>query len=218
MSLGVVILSNAATDDLAALTQRTLDTLKGALGTLEASVVVVEQCDERVWPGTLTVYPRRPFHFNAFVNLGVRMIPTSHVLICNNDLEFEPDSVSLLYDYARSSGVAAVCPVCPTNDRQRGLAEVEYGFEIGKHFSGWCFLLRRDAWETIGGLDEDFAFWYADDATVEQLKRVGLEVAVLSSAKVIHHANGTLRTLERRKRIALTRHQKAIFVAKYGKL
>jgi len=214
MSVGVVVLSKASTPELAAVTGRMLGSLAVADRATELDVVVVEQA-MKAWHFR-TVFRADSFNFNAFANFGATQVDGDHLLICNNDLVFHRASIDLLHSYAIAHDLPVVCPVCPLNPRQAGLLQPETGTEVGKHFAGWCFLIRRDAWEAIGRFDEDFPFWYADDATVEQLKRAGLSVTVLPSAVVEHRASSTLSTLPRMQRSKLTKQQHQRFLAKYG--
>lgn len=215
MNLGVVILSNAHTPELVDVTSRILDSLTAAIRPFPDTLVLEQSNRIWGWPGVRTIRMDAEFNFNRFANFGMANVAGDHVLIANNDLVFHPGSLERLYACAVETGLAVVCPVCPHNERQAHLRKPEVGTEIGVHFAGWCFLIRRDAWETIGYFDEDFPFWYADNAVVEQLEQAGLEIAVLPSAKVEHYASQTLATLPRRQRQELTRQQRSRFEAKY---
>lgn len=220
MSVGVVILSNANTPSLSYLTEQLLSSLGDAAPKSLLDVVVVEQT-ARKWPLCMTINRSDEFNFNRYANLGVERVCGDHLLICNNDIRLSPGSIDRLHDYAVTHGTPVVCPVCPLNPKQADLVAgsiPEVGTEVGRHFTGWCFLMARQAWLIIGGFDEDFPFWYADNATVEQLKRANLLITVLPDALVSHHASQTLKTLPRPERIVLTKAQRSRFEAKYGPL
>lgn len=217
MSVGVVVLSKASTPELASLTEQTLTSLSEAAALTMLDVVVMEQSSRR-WPLVMTVTKLDEFNFNQFANIGASLVHGDHLLICNNDLRFHPDAIDILHRYAIQQDAPVVCPVCPLNPRQEDLTEPEIGTAVGRHFTGWCFMIHRDAWRAIGGFDEEFPFWFADNATVEQLKRANLPITVVPQACVSHHASSTLNTLQRPDRSRLTKQQRAKFEAKYGPL
>ena len=56
--------------------------------------------------------------------------------------------------------------------------------------SGACFLMRREAWEAVGGFDEDFFLWYEDVDLARRLIASGRRNLVVGSA-VAHHQGGS---------------------------
>ena len=54
-------------------------------------------------------------------------------------------------------------------------------------------MIRRELWERIGGFDEDFEFWCADDAVIEQLREVGIAPMIVARSRVRHAMSQTLR-------------------------
>ena len=40
-----------------------------------------------------------------------------------------------------------------------------------KDLSGWAFMMKRDLWNQIGGLDNDFDFWFADNSLIGTTKK-----------------------------------------------
>lgn len=216
MSIGVVILAKSSTVELAERTNQTITTLIKSAQRTMLDILVLEQQPNQQWPLTRTIYCPETFHFNRFANRGCSLVCGDHLLICNNDLIFMDHAVDILHKYSLDHHLPVVCPVCPHNERQSELTHPEIGVRVGKHFSGWCFLIKRKAYEQIGGFDEDFPFWYSDNAVVEQLKQNHLSIAVVPSAKVLHLASSTLKTLRRPDRIHLTKQQTPRFIAKYG--
>jgi GT2 family glycosyltransferase len=52
-------------------------------------------------------------------------------------------------------------------------------------------MMKRDLWKRIGGLDEDFDFWCADDCVIEQAKRVNVKPMIVPAARVKHLTSKT---------------------------
>jgi N-acetylglucosaminyl-diphospho-decaprenol L-rhamnosyltransferase len=61
--------------------------------------------------------------------------------------------------------------------------------EIGQP-SGACFVMRRQAWERLGGFDEGFHLWYEDVDLAKRLREGGHRNLVVGAARV-GHANAT---------------------------
>jgi GT2 family glycosyltransferase len=111
-----------------------------------------------------------------------------------------------------------MAPKCPIDIRQiHHVDEVVSGYETGSILSGWCFVMKRTLWELIGGLDEDFKFWCADNATVEQLKIVGVKPNLITKSLVQHLGSQTLKGLDKEVRHELTMVQVDLFNKKYNK-
>ena len=56
--------------------------------------------------------------------------------------------------------------------------------------SGACFLMRREAWEAVGGFDEGFFLWYEDVDLARRLIQSGRRNLVVGAA-VAHHQGGS---------------------------
>jgi GT2 family glycosyltransferase len=97
------------------------------------------------------------------------------------------------------------------------MTQNETGDKCGKHFSGWCFMIRRSTWEQIKGFDEDFIFWFADNATIEQVKAIGIEPMLVPGSLVQHLGSTTLNRTSVAERDAFTWAQCDKFNNKYGK-
>ncbi|HEX7245572.1 MAG TPA: glycosyltransferase [Solirubrobacterales bacterium] len=57
--------------------------------------------------------------------------------------------------------------------------------EVGQP-SGACFVVRRQAWEELGGFDEGFFLWYEDVDLAQRLHDAGYRNLVAGSAQVGH--------------------------------
>lgn len=154
----VVILSNAKTQVLKEMTQRTIHTLLYSEKSGIFNIIVMEQANVS-YPRTQTIHVPGEFNYNRFANLGVLKGRAPYICIANNDLIFMRGWFSELLQYK----LLVMSPKNPGDKRQANIRVTECGYEVGRHFSGWCFVMRRSVWEQIGGLDEDFPFWCADN-------------------------------------------------------
>lgn len=178
----LVILSRASTDELRLMTQRCIDSaVRGAAGG-SLNVIVMEQVPEVVYANATTVVAEEEFAYNRFANLAAKQGEAEWIMVANNDLYFEHDWLKPLLVMDRD----VMSPGDPRNPRQSKFRVPICGDQIGVFFSGWCFMIRRTLWEKIGGFDEDFTFWCADDAVVQQVRRVG-QIPWLVPASRVHH-------------------------------
>lgn len=186
--MDVVILSKASTPALREMTQRAVDTCVGGAGG-RVRVVVLEQTQGVHYDNAVTLLMLDAFAYNRFANQGAASGSAPWIMVANNDLVFEPGWLDPLL----AAGNPVVSPLCPIEKRQRGITVNQRGTQIGTHFSGWCFAITRDLWERIGGFDEDFTFWCADDAVVQQVLALGVEPMVVPASRVQHLGSMTHR-------------------------
>lgn len=208
-AVDVVFLARSDSKAKIAMTRRAIETCIAGAGSSPVNVIVVEQVEGVAYDGATMIYQPGAFNYNAFANIGARAGSAPRIMIANNDLEFGSGWLAALL--AIDHPVAS--PVSPSDRRQRNITAVETGDTNGRHFSGWCFMIRRSLWEKIGGFDEDFIFWCADDSVIEQVKQVGVMPVVVPTSKVWHlgsRSGGTANP-------ALTWAMVHKFEQKYGK-
>lgn len=206
----VIILSNAKTNDYRAMTQNTIDSCIAGANALPVNIIVMEQQNVQ-YRGAQTVYAPESFNYNAFANRAARLGNAEWIMVANNDLIFEDGWLHNLL----AANHPVVSPHNPGDYRQGELTENTTGTENGRHFSGWCFMLRRELWNKIGGFDESIKFWCSDDVTVEQVVAAGVEPMIVPSAIVKHLKSKTLGV--HNPPDELTWQQVHIYNTKYGR-
>lgn len=179
--MDIVFLSRADTDALKAMTQAAVDSCLAGAGE-PVNVIVMEQIPGVVYEGATTQQAPEEFAYNTFANIGARAGSAPWIMVANNDLQFQPGWLAPLL----AAGNEVVSPRCPNDGRQREFTVNTKGAHVARHFSGWCFAITRDLWERIGGFDEDFTFWCADDAVVQQVLAQGVQPMVVPASSVIH--------------------------------
>lgn len=184
----VVVLSKANSAALRRMTQNTIDSCIAGANPGEVSIVVIEQVPGVRYREAITITEVGDFAYNRFANNGAKTGSAPWIMIANSDLEFEKDWLKHLL----AAKQKVVSPIDPGHSVQKRLTANEQGTVNGKHFSGWCFMLDRKLWEKIGGLDEDFAFWCADDSVIEQVKAAGHSPVVVVNARVNHLVSQTI--------------------------
>ncbi len=177
----VVILSNAKTSSLRRMTQTTIDTCVAGANSLPVNVIVMEQ-QPVTYHNATTVQAPRDFHYNKFANLGARQGAAEWIMIANNDLVFHDGWLHQLI----AAQHPLVSPKCPDDRRQTDIIENTVGDRTGRHMSGWCYMITRDLWSRIGGFDEDFDWWCADDSVIEQCRSLGVLPMLVPLSVVTH--------------------------------
>ena len=184
----VIILSKADKFRDSIMTQKAIDScIKGANG-LAVNIIVMEGGVGQ-YHNAATVYNRNKFNYNAFANEGAGRGTAKWIMVANNDIEFTDGWLHNLL----SADNPVVSPHEPTDLRQKGIVENESGFEIGRYFSGWCFMIERKVWLEIGGFDDAVDFWFSDDVVVEQVKALGITPMLVKESIVRHEGSVTFK-------------------------
>lgn len=209
--LDLVILSNAKDSKFKNMTD---NAIKSALDTskeYKINIIVMEQQDEINYDNAITMHYDGEFNYNAIANLGISDGNSPYIMVANNDLIFKDN---WLFNLLKVN-YPVVSPKCPRDSRQKEFSINTTGYEVGKHFSGWCFMIKRNVWEEIGGLDEDFPFWCADNATVKQLQAKGYIPMLVVDSIVEHLGSQTLKTLDTQNKQKMTHDQVKKYNLKY---
>lgn len=185
--IDVVILSRGDTAERQKMTHHAITSCISGAGDEQVNIIVVEQAEGVRYRDATVIHKTGEFRYNAFANHGIATGSAPWVMVANNDLEFLPGWASALLQAKHQ----VVSPVSPGESRQAGITANQTGTVNGKHFSGWCFMLARSLWQKIGGLDEDFRYWCADDSAIEQVKRAGVTPMLVPAAKVRHLTSQT---------------------------
>lgn len=195
--IDIILISEAKTPELKAMTQLAIDSAHQS--TQAPTQVLVMERTEHVYRDAITLHDNLPFNYNRMVNKAIQHCPSSDIIVANNDVEFLAGSPSIL----AQSRPLVVSPVDPWGPVAYSIG-IEFGTQVARHFMGWCFLIRRHVWAHLGGFNEAFPFWYADNVIVDQLKTIGVMPAVNSHAQVIHRVSSTLKTLDQKTQRSLT--------------
>jgi len=208
----VVMMSNATTPQLQEMTQYAITTCVAGANSLPVNVIVLEQQPDIEYRHAHTVPAPEAFHYNVFANRGARLGSAEWIMVANNDLVFSDGWLHRLL----AADHPVISPKCPGDIRQDHITENTTGYVNGTHLSGWCFMIRRELWRTIGGFDTDFGFWCADDSVIEQLKAIDVAPMLVPGSVVEHLGSVTLKQAPRPDMDELTWAQVHTFNAKYA--
>lgn len=184
----IIILSDSKTPELKKITENCLISLKESEN-LDFDVCVVDNKNE--FKGVRNLKIPGDFNYNKFMNIAAKTGNSEWIVFCNNDLIFHKNWFTELMKYKYD----VMCSKCPKDRRQKDVTKNLFGNKIGANFSGWCFTMKRDIYEKIGGLNEDYMFWCADNITIKQVNDIGITPCLIASSIVTHLGSQTLNTM-----------------------
>ena len=181
---------------------------------------ITEDCIESINRTSQCNIIVEPFDgYNKSLNEGAKKGSAKYIAFCNNDLIFHVNWLIPLIDAL--DVYDSVSPWCPSTHDQwwKSVTPVKNysSYEVGKCIAGWFIMMKRETWEKIGGFDERFEFWYADNSYGEQLKNLKLRHALIPASKVTHLQSTTLKTKSSSKQKDLTHDQRLVFEKYYGR-
>jgi GT2 family glycosyltransferase len=187
----VIFLSKAINPNFRQMTQNAINSCIAGANSLGVNCIVVEQAKGVVYQNAKTFNVDLDFSFNLFMNYGASKGNAERIMFANNDLIFQNGWLHALL----VSGKDVVSPFEPTDPRHVNLIDnIESGYQCGRHLAGWCFMMNRQTWNRIGGLDDEFKYWYADNAVIEQLRLIGVIPTLVKNSVVTHLGSTTLNT------------------------
>ena len=187
-----------------------------ALAAGAAEVVVVDDGSADESPGEAAQAGARLLRspgrgFAAAVNAGVAATEADYVLVLNSDCFLEPSALDALGSALSARPAVTICGARLVN--ANGAPAKSYGAAItlrtalGTALTGRgakvppaagngiqvvpfvplaCALIRRAAWDAVGGLDERFFFYFEDHDLCWRFSRTGGQVAICWEARALH--------------------------------
>lgn len=223
IEIDVVIISFAKGPELKKLTCDTVDTLLASEQSIKFNPIIIESHRSSTYPhypNATVIYPNIPFGYHRYLNIGIAAGKAPFVCLCNNDLLFKPGwATRMIEAMQRDPKLMSTSPYStkphttifkiPKNN------QIDYGYKVRRHVTGWCIFQKREIYSKIGKLDERFEFWYADNDYSETIRRKGIKHALVRNSIVEHVESKTLKSKPSDVQHALTRAQLKIFENKW---
>lgn len=224
--IDIIILSYAKTAALKQITMQGLESLflSENPADIHFDVLVIESNKALFpyqYPNTKTIYPEEEFGFNKYMNIGISSTSNAYVCLCNNDLIYHRNwATELLNAMLADPSIKSSNPYCSKFDYHQQIvtgSDVIFRhktMKINGVLTGWCLFVKRGVFDTIGLLDEQFGFWYADNDFDFTLRKHKLAHALVKRSKVTHLISQSHDTLMEKKD-EMTIGQKEIFEKKW---
>jgi GT2 family glycosyltransferase len=220
--IDIIILSYAKNDHLKGLTIQTIETLLASEDpkAVHFNVVVIESektLQPYQFPNSTTIYPQEKFGFHKYLNIGIKKTNNPYVCLCNNDLIFHKGwATEILKAMDNDPQMLSAVPYCPNFHKKEGFAEDAPPFE--GYFGvliGWCIFVKREIFDVIGLLDENFTFWYCDYDYSNTLEKYKVKNCLISTSIVTHLGSESLKTVDKKAFQRLTQIPRFYFSYKW---
>ncbi len=154
--------------------------------------------------------PGMPVSFATAANIGIRHAISSgagRVFLLNDDVTVHPETLSLLVEAERETGPGLYAPqIWPYRHRE---PRMRYRFDWRKRLlvreparqtgeptaldyaEASAVLISAEAFESIGGFDEDFGFYFEDADFSVRVKEAGFPVIEVPGARVWHKVSAS---------------------------
>jgi GT2 family glycosyltransferase len=172
----------------------------------------------------------KPRGFGANHNAAFRRARAEYFCVVNPDIRLETNPFPDLVDVLRTPGVAVAAPlVCNSGGEVEDSARkfptlalllrkmmgprlpLDYAYDAPVIYPDWVagmfMMFRRDLFESLNGFDERYFLYYEDVDLCARSRAQGLQVALVTTARVVHDAR---RTSRRNLRHALWHAQSAL--------
>lgn len=200
VDIDIVIISHAKNAAFEQLTVQTIESLLASESPEEICfhIYVIESdlsVKDYAFPNTYTIRPKVAFGYHRYLNIGVKLGKSNYIGLANNDLIFHKGWAShILQHMNQDPAIASAGSWCSTFHSKHQISkspEVQVGYQNGIHITGWFLFLTRKLYDTMGGLDEHFTFWYCDDDYGKTLESLGIKHALITNAEVTHISSQT---------------------------
>ena len=189
----VVFISYAKTDELENMTRTAIETLNKSEDDNDVlfNVFVVESNRQKNYDdisNVTTIYTDLPFGYHRYLNIGRKEGKAKYVCLCNNDVTFEANwASSIIAIMEENPDILSASPYCPEfHPAELYNTGIYYGYGVLQQLLGFCIFQRRDIYNIIGDLDEDFEFWFCDNDYSMTLSSMNIKHVGVSNS-IVHH-------------------------------
>ncbi|HMI06355.1 MAG TPA: glycosyltransferase [Flavobacterium sp.] len=192
IKLSVVILAKTDCLEFFDMTMVCIDSLVASEKDIPMEVIIVESNKNFYGSGfqypdfVKIIIPETDFNFHGFLNIGISGSTGEFIALCNNDLVFHENWFGeMLKVSEKHPDILSFSPSgtpCPESEKGR----FEIGYRVMQQLMGWCFVVKREIFKTIGPLDETFDFYYADNDYGMTLRYYNIRHALVCSSYVEH--------------------------------
>ncbi len=192
---------------------------------------------EAKYPSLRLIFSETNRGFAGGMNLGMRQARGDVFILLNSDTIVPPGTIARIADGIRSRPeIGLLGPVSNAAGNEQGIYTrskraqdaIAEGIEFANAAHGGqpiaayrldfcCVALRRDAYETVGELDERFGRGYYEDFDYSlRVRNAGFDLAVLEDAFIYHQGSASFKELGKEIRNLIARN-KALLLEKHGK-
>jgi GT2 family glycosyltransferase len=164
-----------------------------AVSASSAPFVLVMNPDCRLTPGSLAAMRAELEAHPQCALVGPRVLdPDGSV---QGSVRGDPDMLTGLF--GRTSRLRRLMPWLPVSGRnviREDVTPPGAGSIVADWVSGACMLMRRDAFESVGGFDERYFLYWEDADLCRRLRARGYHIRYVPGADVVHRVGQSSRT------------------------
>ncbi|WP_405377266.1 glycosyltransferase family 2 protein [Nonlabens sp. Asnod3-A02] len=198
MDLSIVFLSRVSNDVSITMLVNAITSCIETTLDYKVEIIVVESGDldkaQQIVENKATLIPYKfsEFNFHKALNIGLENANGRLICFSNNDVVFYKDWFEHIDLSITQYDLDLASPVDPKEDKlwmtnKENISFIE-GYQIQKHFKGWCFVAHKRVFNVIKKFDEQFDFYFADNDFITQVEFSGFKHAAVLSSKVHHLA------------------------------
>lgn len=221
--IDVIFLSYSKNEYLRGLTKQSIDTLLKSEDRekIHFNVVVIES-NKAIAPyqfeHSKTIYPQDKFGFHKYLNIGIKATNSQYLCLCNNDLIFHQRWASeIIKSMDEDKKIMSATPYCMNFHKNEGF--IEDGPPLEGYFgvlTGWCIFVKREIFDIIGMLDENFVFWYCDYDYSNTLEKMNVKNSLIPKSKITHLGSESVKTFDKVQHEKLTQLPRFYFNYKWN--
>lgn len=195
--LSAIILSYTKNEKIHRMTLdciRTLEQSEDFINQFDLEIILIESNRSYIQEGyaypdnVSVIIPDVQFNFHAYLNMGIAVASQPFIALCNNDLIFHEGWFSEMMNVKKvKPEIRSFCPVQPKEKTTFNVYEI--GYNVRTHIKGWCIVVEKELFKTIGPLDEQFDFYYADDDYAMTLRKYHIDHALVYRS-IVEHLGG----------------------------
>jgi glycosyltransferase involved in cell wall biosynthesis len=200
--IDVIIVSCGKSVKLRTLTQNSVNSCYNSTG--DFNIIVIETCQNVQYQNCKTLYfkPSGRFNYNRALNYGASQCSGKYIACCNNDLIFSKTWAVNMLNVFDNYDLDSLSPFEPdwhkTWHECKNMDQGNYlyrGCVVRVQFTGWCYVIKREAYNKINRFSESVEFYYSDNIVAEQYKKHGVKHALCGNSIVKHLGEKTWRSV-----------------------
>ena len=170
--VSLIIVSKADTEANTKMLEDTIRTATEYKG-IEVEVIVVDNYYNST---EYKVIPQpEPFNYNGCLNAGAKVATGNFLAFANNDLYFKRDALAEMIRQMRRHRLDSASCLCPNYHKNTYAKHGVYkSYKVGIAFTGWFYMMSREAYNKLGEFRTTSNFYCSDNETVEHYKEAGI--------------------------------------------
>lgn len=143
----------------------------------------------------------RNMGFSSGNNIGARVAGGEYLLFLNNDCEVHSDWLEQMIKVSEDAGlVGASLAFLEKNDMKKSLdyrGGCNNESEPMSYLEGWCLLVRKKDFFSLGGFDIQFDPFLCEDSDLSfRCREAGLKIKVVPNLSLVHYGSKSLEMLK----------------------